>query len=32
MERKRMAQQSKREYLESIYGRYRQSGRAEKLC
>lgn len=30
MERRRMAQQSKREYLESIYVRYRQSGRAEK--
>ena len=30
MERGRMAQQSKREYLESIYVRYRQSSRAEK--
>jgi hypothetical protein len=30
MERRRMAQQSKREYLESIYVRYRQSSRAEK--
>jgi hypothetical protein len=30
MERRRMARQSKREYLESIYVRYRQSGRAEK--
>jgi hypothetical protein len=30
MERRRMAQQSKREYLESIYVRYRHSGRAQK--
>jgi len=30
MERIRMAQQSKRQYLESIYLRYRQSHRAEK--
>ena len=30
MERRRMAQQSKREYLESIYVRYRQSSRREK--
>ncbi len=30
MEKRRMAQQSKREYLESIYLRYRQSRRAEK--
>ncbi len=30
MERRGMARQSKREYLESIYVRYRQSGRAEK--
>lgn len=30
MEKRRMAQQSKREYLESIYLRYRQSSRAEK--
>lgn len=30
MERRRMAQQSKREYLESIDARYRQSSRAEK--
>src|SRR5579883_718922 len=30
MESKRMAQQSKREYLESIYVRYRQSRRSEK--
>lgn len=30
MERSRMAQQSKREYLESIYLRYRQSSRLEK--
>jgi hypothetical protein len=30
MERRRMAQQSKREYLESIYLRYRQSSRLEK--
>ena len=30
MEAARMAQQSKREYLRSIHGRYRQAGRAEK--
>ena len=30
MERRRMAQQSKREYLESIFVRYRQSRRVEK--
>lgn len=30
MEKRRMAQQSKREYLESIYRRYRRSGWAEK--
>lgn len=30
MERRRMGQQSKREYLESIYVRYRQSRRTEK--
>jgi hypothetical protein len=30
MEATRMAQQSKREYLRSIHGRYRQAGRAEK--
>lgn len=30
MERRRMAQQSKREYVESIYVRYRLSSRTEK--
>lgn len=30
MEKRRMAQQSRREYLESIYQRYRQSDRMEK--
>lgn len=30
MEAARMAQQSKREYLRSTHGRYRQAGRAEK--
>jgi hypothetical protein len=30
MERRRMAQQSKREYLESIYVRYRHRSRAQK--